>query len=106
MQLKKNDTVLVRSGEDRGKKGRVLKVFGDDHRAIVEGINFVKRHLKKGHPEAKEGGIVSKEAPIQISNLMVICTVCQKPTRIRRKELADGRRVRMCAKCGESVEKV
>lgn len=103
--LKKNDTVLVLSGDDRGKKGRVLQVNPTDERVLVEGVNFVKRHLKKGHPEAKEGGVVQKEASLHISNLMVVCGVCHEASRIGYKQLANGKRGRICKSCGEFIEK-
>ncbi len=105
MNIKKNDTVMVISGEDRGKKGRVLKVLSTDHRVLVEGVNFIKRHLKKGHPQAKEGGIISQEASMHVSNVMVVCGVCQEASRVGYKELANGRRARICKSCGEFIEK-
>jgi len=103
MKIHKNDTVLVRSGNDRGKKGKVLKVFPAKGRIIVEGVNFIKRHTK---PSAKSmrGGIMEKEASIDVSNALVICNKCGQPTRVGYKMLKEGeksRRARQCRKCGE-----
>lgn len=102
-RLRKNDNVQVISGEYKGKSGKILKVFPEKNRAIVEGINVVKRHTK---PNAKnqQGGIVEKEAAIQISNLMLVCPKTGKPTRLGTKVLEDGKRVRFSKKAKESIE--
>ncbi len=98
--LKKNDKVIILSGKEQGKIGSVLKVDKDSERVIVEKINLVKRHTK---PSAKnaQGGIIEKEAPIHISNLMIICNKCAEPTRIGKRILDDKSKVRVCKKCGE-----
>lgn len=106
LHIKRNDIVKVITGDDLGKTGKVLKVFRQEYRAIVEGVNFVKRHLRKGHPQAQQGGIIQKEAPVHISNLMLVCMKCNELTRIVKKELADGNRVRACKNCGEILDKV
>jgi large subunit ribosomal protein L24 len=107
MHIKKDDQVVVLSGEFRGKKGRVLKVFPESERAIVEGMNLIKRHTR---PSAKspQGGIVEKEAPVHISNLKLICPKCNRPTRIKRTAINDSTRnkklrVRVCKKCNEML---
>ncbi|NLL13502.1 MAG: 50S ribosomal protein L24 [Fibrobacter sp.] len=102
-RLRKNDNVQVISGEYKGKTGRILKVFPEKNRAIVEGINVVKRHTK---PNAKnqQGGIVEKEASIHISNLMLVCPKTGKPTRLGKMVLEDGKRVRFSKKAKESIE--
>lgn len=103
MKVVKDDTVLVVSGNARGTKGKVLKVFPKDERIIVEGINFIKRHTKPSQKN-QQGGIIEKEASIHVSNVMVICNKCGEPTRVGRKILQDGEketRARMCRKCGE-----
>ncbi len=102
-RLRKNDNVQVITGEYRGKTGRILKVFTEKNRAIVEGINVVKRHTK---PNAKnqQGGIVEKEASIHISNLMLVCPKTGKPTRLGKMILEDGKRVRFSKKAKESIE--
>jgi large subunit ribosomal protein L24 len=102
MKVVKNDTVLVISGNYRGKKGKVLKVFPKNHRVIVEGVNFIKRHTRPTQKN-QQGGIVEKEAPIHVSNLMVVCPKCDTPTRLGGKVLENGSRVRVCGRCGEML---
>jgi large subunit ribosomal protein L24 len=102
MKVIKNDTVLVISGNYKGKKGKVLKVFPKESRVIVEGVNFIKRHTKPTQKNP-QGGIVEKEAPINVSNLMVVCPKCDTPSRLGRKILEDGKGVRICRSCGEML---
>ena len=101
--LKKGDTVVVIAGKERGKSGKVLRVIRKRDRAVVEKVNMVKRHLRPS-PQTGQGGILEKEASIHISNLMVICTKCTDPTRVGRKVLEDGKKVRYCKKCGEILD--
>lgn len=101
--VRKNDTVLVNSGEDVQKQGKVLKVFPKQQRIIVEGVNFVKRHSRPTQKNPK-GGIVEKEGPIHVSNVMVVCNKCSQPTRVGTSLLSDGSRMRVCKKCGEMIE--
>jgi large subunit ribosomal protein L24 len=101
--IKQNDTVMVISGKEKGKTGKVLKVSAKKDRAVVEKVNFIKRHTRPG-PHSAQGGIIEKENPIHISNLMVVCGKCTDPTRVGRKVLEDGGRVRYCKKCGEIIE--
>lgn len=98
--LKKNDKVIILSGKEKGKIGAVLKVDKEKERVIVEKINIVKRHTKPS-AVSTQGGIVEKEAPIHISNLMIICNKCAEPTRIGKRILDDGSKVRFCKKCDE-----
>ena len=103
MHVRKDDTVLILSGNDRGKRGRVLKVFPEKSRIIVEGVRFIKRHTKPS-PKNQSGGIIEKEAPLNASNVMVICSKCGEPTRTHRKKLIEEGRshhTRACVKCGE-----
>ena len=100
--IKKNDKVIILSGKEKGKIGNVLKVDSEKERVIVEKINVVKRHSKPSATNA-QGGIVEKEAPIHISNLMIICSKCAEPTRIGKRILDDGSKVRVCKKCGEVI---
>jgi len=100
--IKKNDKVIILSGKEQGKIGNVLKVDSEKGRAIVEKINVVKRHSKPSAANA-QGGIIEKEAPIHISNLMIICNKCAEPTRIGKRILDDGSKVRVCKKCGEII---
>lgn len=102
-KIKKGDTVLVTAGRERGKSGKVLRVAPDEGRVFVERLNVVKRHQKARGPQAPSG-IVEKEAPIALSNVMILCGKCNRPVRVGRKVLGDGRRVRVCRRCGEQVE--
>jgi large subunit ribosomal protein L24 len=100
--IKKDDNVSVISGSDKGKKGKVLKVFPKDGRALVQGVNVVKRHQRQTQKE--QGGIVSKEAPIQLSNIAHVDPKSGKATRIGFKVLADGKKVRFAKKSGEVID--
>ena len=103
MKIRKNDTVLVIAGKDRGKKGKVRFAYPDDERVIIEGINFIKKHTRaKG--QVKQAGIITREAPISVSNVMLLCSKCNKPTRVGFKTLEDGRKVRFCHSCGEVID--
>ena len=102
MRIKKNDTVRVISGNARGREGKVLKVFPENGRIIVEKVNLIKRHTRQTS-QADQGGIIEKEAPIDISNVMLVCPKCHKLTRTGITSLADSRKVRQCKKCGETL---
>jgi large subunit ribosomal protein L24 len=103
MNIRKNDTVLVILGKDRGKKGRVRFTYPKKERILVEGINFVKKHSRaKG--AVRQAGIIEREAPVHISNVMLVCAKCGKPTRVGSRTLGDGRKVRFCRTCGEVVD--
>ncbi|MEA2195886.1 MAG: large subunit ribosomal protein [Solirubrobacteraceae bacterium] len=97
--VKKNDQVLVTTGKDRGARGRVLRVLAGKGKAIVERVNMIKRHTKPNPNKGIQGGILEREAPIQISNLKVVCPECGKPSRLGRQRLEDGRGVRVCKNC-------
>ena len=103
--IRKNDNVLVVTGKDRGKRGRVLKVLPEKNRVIVEGVNIIKRHTKPNPGRQIKGGLVEREAPLHASNVQIVCPECGKATRIRRKILGDGRKVRICRKCEGVVDK-
>ena len=102
MSIKKDDTVIVLSGKDKGKKGKVLEVMPRDRKVIVEKINVVSRHTKPRR-EGEEGGIIKKEAPIYACKVMRVCPKCKKPTRPASKLTSDGKRVRVCKKCGAEI---
>lgn len=102
MKVVKNDTVLVVTGNYKGKRGKVLKVFPKQNRVIVEGVNFIKRHTKPTQ-QNQQGGIVEKEAPIHVSNLMVVCPKCDTPSRLGHKVIQDGNKVRICRNCEEML---
>jgi large subunit ribosomal protein L24 len=103
LHIKKGDTVFVNAGEYKGKKGRVLEVFPKDNKAIVEGINLISKHTKPNSAKP-EGGIVKKEAPVHISNLMLICPETGKSTRIGRKKNNEGKLVRYSKKSTNKEE--
>ena len=103
--IRRNDTVVVMAGKDRGKRGRVLKILPSTNRVIVEGVNFVKRHTKANPSQNVKGGVVEREAPLHASNVQLVCPECGAPTRVGRRELGDGRKVRICRKCEGVVDK-
>jgi large subunit ribosomal protein L24 len=103
MKIRKNDTVLVITGKDKGKKGKVRFAYPKRERLLVEGINFIKRHSRaKG--QVRQGGIIEREAPIHVSNVMLLCTKCSHPARVGLRFLADGKKVRICRSCGEVID--
>jgi len=102
MNIRSNDNVLVIAGKDKGKKGKVHRVFLDQERVLIEGVNIVKRHTKP-RGQMKQAGIVEKEAPIHVSNVMLICPKCGKPTRAGHLLQNDGRKVRVCRKCAAPI---
>ena len=102
-KIKKNDKVMVLAGKERGKIGAVLKLEQGGDSAVVEKVNMVKRHSRPGGKNA-QGGIIEKEAPIHISNLMLVCSKCAEPSRFGKRVLDDGSKVRVCKKCGELLE--
>ena len=103
--IRKNDNVVVTTGKDRGKRGRVVRVVPEKNRVIVEGVNIIKRHTKANPQRQIKGGLVEREAPLHASNVQIVCPECGKPTRIGRKILGDGRKVRVCRKCEGVVDK-
>src|SRR5213594_1518086 len=104
VHIKKNDTVMVISGKDRGKTARVLSVMPWTGRAFVEGVHFVKRHTRPNPTKNIKGGIVEKEGPIHVSNLKVVCPECKQPTLVARKILEDGSKIRECKKCHGAID--
>lgn len=105
MYLRKDDIVIVRSGKDKGKTGKVLKVIPENQRVIVEKVNFVKEFIRRDQSKNIQGGIMEKEAPIHVSNLMLYCSECGQGVRVKNKKLEDGSRMRVCSKCEAIVEK-
>lgn len=101
--IKKNDTILIISGDEKNKRGRVLDVSPKKGKILVEKINIIKRHMK---PSKKytQGGIIEKEAPLHRSNMMLVCPKCDKATRIEYKILESGTKVRVCKKCREVLD--
>jgi len=105
LRIKKEDEVVVLAGKDRGKKGKVLRISSGGNRAVVENINMLKRHTRPNPQKNIQGGVVERESPIQLSNLMVICRECGKRTRVSFTLLSDGKKVRECKKCGGTLDK-
>ena len=103
MGIKKNDSILVISGKEKGKRGRVLSVYPLKDSLLIEKINMIKKHMKPSRKYA-QGGIIEKEAPVHISNVMLICPKCNKPTRISNTSLQGGKKVRVCKKCREVMD--
>ncbi len=101
LTIKKKDKVLVISGDEKGKKGEVLKVIPQEERVIVSKVNLVKKHTRP--TQTTPGGIREIEAPLHISNVMLICPKCEQPTRPKFDFLSDGKKVRFCRKCGEMI---
>jgi len=99
-KVRKNDQVLVLAGKNRGARGRVLRVLSASGKAVVEHVNMMKRHTRPNPTKGIQGGILEREAPVQISNLMVICPECNEPSRLGRKRLEDGKGQRVCKSCG------
>jgi large subunit ribosomal protein L24 len=102
-KIKKQDKIIVIAGKEKGKIGTVLKVDYEKMRLIAEKINMVKKHARPSAQNA-QGGIIEKEAPVHFSNVMIVCNKCAEPTRIGKRILEDGSRVRICKKCNESMD--
>lgn len=105
LHIKRDDQVKILAGKDRGKTGRVLRVLPSKDRAIVENINTLKRHTRPNPQRNIKGGVVEREAPIHVSNLMVVCGECGKPTRVGYSVLRDGKKVRICKRCDGTIDK-
>jgi large subunit ribosomal protein L24 len=103
MRLRSEDTVLVIKGRDRGKQGRIQQVFPKKGRVLVDGVNIVSRHTRAASG-VRQGGIIQKELPIQAANVMLVCTHCNRPTRIGARTLSDGTKARTCKRCQEVIE--
>jgi large subunit ribosomal protein L24 len=105
LKIKKNDRVMIQNGRDNGKSGRVLFVDKKHSRVVVEGLNIVKK-TKRPDQQSQKGGIIDIESPVHLSNVKVVCPKCGKAVRLRKKQLENGRRVRICGKCAEILDKV
>ncbi len=103
-RIKRDDTVEVISGKDKGKRGKVLRVIRKKGLVVVEGVNIVKRHLRRGHPALPEGGVIEFPAPIYIWKVMLVCPKCGRRTRVGVKFDEKGNKVRYCKKCGEVID--
>lgn len=103
MKIRKDDTVLVIAGKDKGKKGKVRFAYPEEGRLLVEGVNFIKKHVQSRR-EVRQAGIIEQEAPVQLSNVMLVCNKCNRPTHIGFRFLEDGRKVRICRSCHEVID--
>ncbi len=105
IDIRRNDQVKVIAGKDLNRVGRVLRVIRNKQRLVVEGISMVKRHTRPNPSRNLKGGIVEREAPIHISNVMVVCGACGQPARIGHQTLSDGKKIRICCKCEASLDR-
>ena len=103
MKIRKNDTVLVIAGKDKGKTGKVRFAYPKEEQLIVESINFIKRHIR-ARGRVRQAGIIQLEAPIHVSNVMLLCSRCNHPTRVGFRFLEDGRKIRFCRRCSEVID--
>ncbi len=104
LHVRTGDTVIAVAGKDKGKTGKVLRVFPPKGKVIVEGINFVKKHTRPRPPQ-QQGGIAQQESPLQISNVMLYCSRCNRGSRLGKRKLEDGTKVRFCRRCNEQIGK-
>ena len=102
MKIRRGDTVMVIAGKEKGKRGRVDKVLPSHDRVMIEGVNLVTRHVRP-RPDVRQAGRIQKEAPVPLSNVVLVCDKCSKPTRVRHSFLDDGRKVRVCLQCRETI---
>ena len=103
MKIRKEDNVLVIAGKDKGKKGKVRFVYPHQERVLIEGVNMIKTHSRVSQ-QVRQAGLIEREAPVNLSNVMLICTRCNKPIRVGFKHLDDGRKVRICRSCKEATD--
>ena len=103
MKIRRGDTVMVIAGKEKGKSGKIERIQADKNRVVVEGINMVIRHMRP-RPDVRQAGRVQKESPIHLSNVMLVCNKCSKPTRVRATYLDDGKKVRVCLQCRETID--
>lgn len=103
MKIRKNDTVQVMAGKDKGKRGKVRFAYPKKNRVLVEGINFIKKH-SRARGQVKQAGIIDMEVPIDASDVMLLCEKCNRPTRVGFTFLEDGKKVRICRKCKEVID--
>ena len=103
MKIRKNDTVIIIAGKDKGKSGKVRRAFPKENRVVVEGLNMIKRH-SRARRATRQAGIIELESPVRLSNVMLLCDKCGKPTRIGFRFLADGKKARICKACQEVID--
>lgn len=103
MKIRKNDTVLVITGKDKGKKGKVRRAYPKENKVVVEGLNMIKRHAR-ALKQMRQAGIIEREAPLYVSKVMFLCNKCNRPVRIGFRFLEGGNKVRICRSCGEVID--
>jgi large subunit ribosomal protein L24 len=103
MRIRKDDTIVIITGKDRGKKGKVRRAFPNEDRVVVEGLNMIKRH-SRARRATRQAGIIELEAPIHVSDVMLVCNKCGNPTRVSFRFLDDGKKVRICNSCREVID--
>ncbi len=103
--IRRNDTVVVLTGKDKGRKARVLRVYPSEGKAIVEGVNFIRKHTRPNPQRNIKGGILEREEPVDASNLMVVCGECGKPARVGHRIFEDGKKIRTCRRCNGALDK-
>ena len=104
VRVKRGDTVMVMAGRERGKRGKVLRVLPARDRLLIEHVNMTKKHQRPTQ-KLRQGGIIEREGTIHLSNVMLVCGKCDRPSRVGIKELADGRKARVCRRCGETIDR-
>ena len=104
VHVRRGDTVAVIAGRERGKRGKVLRVLPDERRVLVEKVNMIKKHQRPTQ-KLRQGGIIEREGSLALSNVLLVCSRCDRPSRAGVKILADGRKIRVCRRCGESIDK-
>jgi len=104
LSVKRGDTVAVIAGRERGKRGKVLRVVPARQRVVVEKVNMIKRHQRPTQ-KLRQGGIIEREGLLHISNVMVVCPKCDRPTRTGVQQLADGKKARVCKRCQETIDR-
>jgi large subunit ribosomal protein L24 len=102
--VRRGDTVAVIAGKERGKRGKVLRVIRESGRVVIEHLNMIKRH-QRPTPKLRQGGIIEREGPLAVSNVLLVCGRCDRPVRMGVKIFADGRKVRVCKRCGEALDR-
>ena len=103
MKIRKDDTVVVIAGKDKGKKGKVRYAYPKDNRLLIEGVNFIKRHAR-ATGQARQAGIIEREEPIHTSDVMLVCSKCNRPVKVGSRYLTDGKKVRFCRSCNEVID--
>jgi large subunit ribosomal protein L24 len=104
LSVKRGDTVAVIAGRERGKRGKVLRLLPEGPRVLVEKVNMIKRHQRPTQ-KLRQGGIIEREGPFHLSNVMVVCPKCDRPTRVGIQRLTDGGKVRVCKRCQETIDR-